>query len=94
MAGRWSKVLEDPEMAAWTMMAFSNASGVMISEGLIPASTRLRTCFPAAAAAWRISFPVAGIRAVPGSIIPRASAMTCMVEAVPMNEQAPQEGQA
>ena len=37
---------------------------------------------------------VAGIRAVPGSIRPSASAMICMVEAVPMKEQAPQLGQA
>ena len=37
---------------------------------------------------------VAGISAVPGSIRPSASAMICMVDAVPMNEHAPQLGQA
>ena len=35
-----------------------------------------------------------GRRALPGSISPRASAIICMVEAVPIKEQAPQEGQA
>ena len=33
-------------------------------------------------------------KAEPGSMRPRASPMICMVEAVPMKEQAPQEGQA
>ena len=37
---------------------------------------------------------VESIRAVPGSIRPSASAMICMVEAVPIKEQAPQLGQA
>ena len=36
----------------------------------------------------------AGMSAVPGSMRPSASAMICMVLAVPMKEQAPQEGQA
>ena len=34
------------------------------------------------------------MRALPGSMSPKASAMICMVEAVPIKEQAPQEGQA
>ena len=37
---------------------------------------------------------MAGIRALPGRVRPRASAMICMVDAVPMKEQAPQLGQA
>ena len=41
-----------------------------------------------------ISGAVAGIRAVPGSIRPNASAMICMVEAVPIKEHAPQLGHA
>ena len=37
---------------------------------------------------------MAGSRAEPGRARPNASAMICMVEAVPMKEQAPQLGQA
>ena len=37
---------------------------------------------------------VAGKSALPGSVRPSASAMICMVEAVPINEHAPQLGQA
>ena len=36
---------------------------------------------------------VAGTRAAPGRVKPRASAMHCMVEAVPRKVQAPTEGQ-
>ena len=40
-----------------------------------------------------ISRMVAGARAAPGSVMPRASAMHCMVEAVPRKVHAPTDGQ-
>ena len=84
----------EPEIAACTIIAFSNAFSVTISLALIPFLTNSVICFPALYAISFKSSQVAGIRAEPGSISPRASAMICMVEAVPINEQAPQEGQA
>ncbi len=84
-----------PEMAAWTRIAFSKLSRVTMSEGRIPGVTASFTaCFPACLAQARRSGLVAGIRALPGRARPRASAMICMVEAVPIKEQAPQLGQA
>ena len=84
----------EPEMAAWTMIAFSKLSRVTMSRGRRSRSARKRACSPARrAAALRSGFS-AGSSAVPGSIRPRASARICMVEAVPMKEHAPQEGQA
>ena len=81
-------------MAACTRIAFSKDSMVTISRGFNPCWANHTACFPAFSATSRSSEDVAGISALPGSISPRASAMICMVEAVPMNEQAPQEGQA
>ena len=63
--------------------------GFMFSD---PAS--LTACFPASLAYARRSGLVAGIRALPGSARPRASAIICMVDAVPINEHAPQLGHA
>ena len=54
----------------------------------------LTACLPASLAKARRSGLVDGIRAVPGSVSPSASAMICIVEAVPIKEQAPQLGQA
>ena len=94
MAGMCSRELVEPEMAAWTMTAFSKDSRVTMSRGFRPSFASSMTCCPAFLATLRRSSQVAGIRAEPGSIRPRASPMTCMVEAVPMKEQTPQEGQA
>ena len=91
--GRCSRALVDPPMALCTMIAFSNASRVMISLGLISLAARFIIARPACRASWRISRMVAGISAVPGSAMPSASAMDCMVLAVPRKAQAPSEGQ-
>ena len=48
---------------------------------------------PALLAMERISRMVAGASALPGSASPSASAMHCMVLAVPMKVHAPAEGQ-
>ena len=91
----WSRQFVEPEMAAWTKMAFSKLSIVTRSLGLMPS---MEASFTARAPARRAystrSGLAAGSRALPGRARPRASAMICMVEAVPMKEQAPQPGQA
>ena len=84
----------EPEIAAWTMMAFSKLSMVTISDGFKPILASFTACFPAFFAYWIRSGLVAGRSALPGRASPRASAMICMVDAVPMNEQAPQLGHA
>ena len=94
MAGRCMVAFVDPEMAAWTIMAFSKLFMVTISRALIPCDTSCISCFPAFLAAASSSGGVEGISAVPGNISPSASAIICMVEAVPIKEQAPQLGHA
>ena len=84
----------EPEMAAWTITAFSKLFSVTISRAVRPSTAIWAARAPALRATSTRSSQVAGIRALPGSISPRASAMICMVEAVPTKEQAPQEGQA
>ena len=54
----------------------------------------LTACLPASLANSRRSGLVDGINAVPGSARPSASAIICMVEAVPIKEHAPQLGHA
>ena len=84
-----------PEMAAWTRMAFSKLFSVTISLGRMPGVTASFTArAPACLAKASRSGLVAGMRALPGRARPRASAMICMEEAVPIKEQAPQLGQA
>ena len=60
----------------------------------MPFSASATAALPASTATSPRSAQVAGISAEPGSIRPSDSAMICIVEAVPMNEHAPQEGQA
>ena len=55
---------------------------------------RRTACCPAWQANARRSGLVAGISALPGRASPRASAIICMVDAVPIKEHAPQLGQA
>ena len=81
-------------MAACTIMAFSKDFSVTILSGVRLCSASHTACFPASFATFFKSGLVAGIRALPGSIKPRASAIICIVDAVPINEHAPQEGQA
>ena len=94
MAGMCISALVEPEIAACTMMAFSKLSIVTMSWGRRFFSARNMACLPARSAAVRRSSHMAGSSAVPGNISPSDSAMICMVEAVPINEHAPQEGQA
>ena len=47
MASRWMTALVDPPIAALTLMAFSNASLVMILSGVRSFSTRSTMTWPA-----------------------------------------------
>ena len=76
------------------MIAFSKDFIVTILSGVRLCSASQTACFPAFFANSLKSLLVAGIKALPGSISPSASAITCIVDAVPMNEQAPQDGHA
>ena len=79
-------------MAAWTSTAFSKLFSVTICRAVTPSRAIWAALAPAFWATWRRSSQVAGIKALPGSISPRASAMICMVEAVPIKEQARRKG--
>ena len=81
-------------MAAWTSTAFSKLSAVTICRAVTPSTAIWAARAPAFFATSCRSPQVAGMRALPGSMSPKASAIICMVEAVPIKEQAPQEGQA
>ena len=70
-------------MAACTMIAFSKLSKVTIRRAVIPSKANSAARFPAHLATSFNSPQVAGISALPGSISPSASAIICMVEAVP-----------
>ena len=94
MAGRCISVFVEPEIAACTMMAFSNDFSVTISDAFTPFFASATAVLPASSAATERSSQVAGISAVPGNMRPSDSAIICMVDAVPMNEHAPQEGHA
>lgn len=93
MAMRWITALVEPPMAMETRMAFSKAAGFMICEGRM-ASWAMRTAWrPLISASCRRRLSGAGMAALPGRAIPRASAMLAMVEAVPMTMQLPAERQ-
>ena len=94
IAGMCKSEFVEPEIAAWTIIAFSKDFIVTMSLGLRSFFASHTACSPAFFANSKRSGLVAGINALPGSIKPRASAITCIVDAVPINEQAPQEGQA
>lgn len=86
---RWMGALVEPPIAVQRAMAFSNASLVMISDGL----TSSRTSWTMRCPVWYAHAPRsrygAGMDAEPGRAMPRASAMAFMVLAVPMVLQWP-----
>ena len=94
IAGICNKEFVDPDIAACTIIAFSKLFIVTISEAFKFISASLTAILPASRAAVFNSFDVAGIKAVPGNIRPNASAIICIVLAVPMKEHAPHDGQA
>ena len=81
--------LVEPPIASSTRTAFSIASAVMIRLGRrsVPIISTARR--PLASAARSRSACTAGIAAVPGSVMPSASAIEAMVLAVPITAQLP-----
>ncbi len=69
-------------------------TGEPLKENVCSICASFTAWLPASCAYARRSGLVAGIRALPGRARPSASAMICIVDAVPINEQAPQLGQA
>ncbi len=81
-----------PPMAACTMMAFSKASRVRILDGVRSSATIPTIRAPALFAILPSSKLEAGMRALAGRAIPRASAITTLVFAVPRKAQVPVVG--
>ena len=83
--------LVEPPIAMSARIALSKAWAVRIFEGLSPsrAMSMMRRPLISASAMRRES--EAGMAALPGSVMPSASAIEAMVEAVPMTMQCPAE---
>ena len=89
MASRCTIALVDPPVAASATMALWNEAIVNTALGRRPASTISTASRPAL---WECSsrpLSGAGVPAMPGIVIPSASAMTAIVEAVPIVLQWP-----
>ncbi len=93
MASRWSTALVEPPSAITTVMAFSNASLVMIWRAVIPSRSSPTTASPERWANPSRRRSTAGGAADPGRLMPMASATAAMVLAVYMPPQAPSPGQ-
>src|SRR5436305_6120026 len=92
IATRWMIALVEPPIAMSARIALSNAFAVRISEGLGPpvrASSTARRPDSSASASRRESG--AGIAALPGSVMPSASAIEAIGEAVPIHMQCSDE---
>ena len=94
ISGTWRSAFVEPPIAAWTTIAFSNASRVRIFRGVMSSASRRMTCFPAARAYRRSFVSGMGTTAEPGRARPSASDSTWPVEALPMNWHAPHVGHA
>jgi hypothetical protein len=94
MAGRCRVLLVEPPTAMSTAMVLSKAAAVMMSRGRRAAASSAMTARPEARARAARAAKVAGVRALPGRVMPRASARIFMVTAVPIMAQAPGPGLA
>src|ERR1700676_1975396 len=92
IASRCRTALVEPPSAMATVMAFSKASLVMISEGRIPRLTSSTTAAPAEAASASFSFEIADCAELLGRLIPIASIAEAMVFAVYIPPQEPGPG--
>ncbi len=92
MAIRCSTALVEPPRAITTVMAFSNASRVRMSRGLMSRSSSLSTASPAARQSSSLSLSSAFWAELPGRLMPRASMALAMVLAVYMPPQEPAPG--
>jgi hypothetical protein len=82
----------DPPIAMSARMALSNACAVRICDGRGPPSRAISTARrPASSACASRRESGAGIAAFPGSVMPSASAIEAIVDAVPITMQCPEE---
>ncbi len=81
--------LVEPPSASSTRSAFSTDFALTIRSGVSFEPISRTAAAPVASAARSRSACTAGIAAVPGMIMPSASAMHAMVEAVPITAQVP-----
>ena len=93
-AHRWMIALVDPPTAASTVIARSNPAGVSSEDGRVPAATIETIRRPADSARSSAAASPDSNTAAPGSVIPSASAMIAMVEAVPIVLHAPSRAKA
>ena len=93
-ASRCSTALVEPPSAEVSAMAFSKASLVMIWRDVMPRRSKLTTAAPARSASPSRRPSIAGGDAVPGRLIPMASAIELIVLAVNMPPHAPSPGHA
>ena len=92
MASRCSTALVDPPRAMTTVMAFSNASRVMMSEGLMSFAISSCTAAPAARQSSSLVLETAFCAELSGRLSPSASMAEAMVLAVYMPPQEPGPG--
>src|SRR3954469_20502765 len=93
MAARCTMALVEPDVACSTTEAFFNADLVRSSLGRGPPLIAISAArLPVASAKRQRSDDTAGAVADPGSMKPSVSAITAMVEAVPMTMQVPDVG--
>jgi hypothetical protein len=81
----------DPPMAALVITAFSKASRVRTRDGRISSATMATIRCPEAWAIRKRPASTAGTAALPGRLMPRASTMQAIVDAVPIVMQCPCE---
>ncbi len=80
--------LVEPPIAMSARMALSKAGAVKISLGLGPPAVAISTARrPASSASASRRESAAGMAALPGSVMPSASAIEAIVEAVPITMQ-------
>ena len=89
IAVRCRTALVEPPIAISTLRAFSTDCGVTMRSGVSPLRASCIAARPVASAARSRSAWTAGIAALPGRIMPRASATPAIVLAVPITAQVP-----
>ena len=94
IASRWSTAFVEPAVAATPAMAFSNASRVMMSRGVVPLRRRSIASLPAFRAASAFASKTAGTAFAPAGLMPRNSSAIAIVFAVNCPPHAPAPGQA
>ncbi len=82
MASRWSTALVEPPSAMTVVIAFSNASRVMICDGVMPSFASFTTALPAFLQSSIFCFDTASCAELFGKLMPMASIADAMVFAV------------